>query len=62
MRFLAIAIAAAFVMAVPAAAPVKAEETTIIKKDRDFDRDRGKVVIKKKEEPREKKVIIHKDD
>jgi hypothetical protein len=62
MRFLAIAIAAAFVMAVPAATPVKAEETTIIKKDRDFDRDRGKVVIKKKEEPREKKVIIHKDD
>jgi hypothetical protein len=62
MRSLAIAIAAAFVMAVPAAAPVKAEETTIIKKDRDFDRDRGKVVIKKKEEPREKKVIIHKDD
>jgi hypothetical protein len=61
MRFLAIAIAAAFVMAVPATAPVKAEETTIIKKDRDFDRDRGKVVIKKKKEPRDKKVIIHKD-
>ncbi|HEV2623510.1 MAG TPA: hypothetical protein VGV62_00080 [Xanthobacteraceae bacterium] len=62
MRFLAIAIAAAFVIAVPAAAPVKAEDTTVIKKDRDFDRDRRTVVIKKKEEPRDKKVIIHKDD
>jgi hypothetical protein len=28
---------------------------------RDFDNDRAKVIIKKKEEPRDKKVFIHKD-
>jgi hypothetical protein len=62
MRFLAFAIAAAFVLGLPVAGPAKAEETTVIKKHRDFDNDRAKVVIKKKEEPRDKKVIIHKDD
>jgi hypothetical protein len=62
MRFLALVIAAAFAFSVPAALPVKAEETTVIKKHGDYDRDRAKVVIKKKEEPRDKKVIIHKDD
>jgi hypothetical protein len=61
MRAIMIAITAAFVMSVPMAAAVKAEDTTIIKKD--FDGDRTKTVIKKKEEPREeKKVIIRKDN
>jgi hypothetical protein len=61
MRAIMLAITAAFIMSVPMAAAVKAEETTIIKKD--VDGDRSKTVIKKKEEPREdKKVIIHKDN
>jgi len=62
MRAIMLATAAAFIMSVPMAAAVKAEETTIIKKDVDGDHDRGKTVIKK-EEPRDvdKKVIIHKD-
>jgi len=60
MRILAFAIAAAFALGLPASVPAKAEETTIVKKHRDFDNDRAKVIIKKKEEPR-KKVIIHKD-
>jgi hypothetical protein len=62
MRILAFAIAAAFALAVPAAIPAKAEDTTVIKKHRDYDNDHAKVVIKKKEEPRDKKVILHKDD
>jgi hypothetical protein len=61
MRILALAIAAIFVLSVPASIPAKAEDTTVIKKNRDFDNDRAKVIIKKKEEPRDKKVIIHKD-
>jgi hypothetical protein len=61
MRILAFAIAAAFALGLPASVPAKAEETTIVKKHRDFDNDRAKVIIKKKEEPRSKKVIIHKD-
>jgi hypothetical protein len=60
MRILAFAIAAAFVLSVPVAIPAKAEETTVNKKHRDYDNDRAKVIIKKKEEPRNK-VIIHKD-
>ena len=61
MRAIMLAIAAAFIMSVPMAAAVKAEDTTVIKKD--FDGDRTKTVIKKKEEPREeKKVIIRKDN
>ena len=63
MRAIMLATAAAFIMSVPMAAAVKAEDTTIIKKD--VDGDRSKTVIKK-EEPRdrdvEKKVIIRKDD
>jgi hypothetical protein len=47
MRTIALVLAAAFALSMPTAAVVKAEDTTIIKKDRDFDRD--KVVIKKKE-------------
>jgi hypothetical protein len=62
MRVLAFAIAAAFALGIPASVPAKAEETTVVKKHRDFDSDRAKVIIKKKEEPRDKKVIIHKDD
>ena len=60
MRAIMLATAAAFIMSVPMAAAVKAEETTIIKKD--VDGDRSKTVIKK-EEPRDvdKKVIIKKD-
>jgi hypothetical protein len=63
MRAIMLATAAAFIMSVPMAAAVKAEDTTIIKKD--VDGDRSKTVIKK-EEPRDhdvdKKVIIRKDD
>ena len=63
MRAIMLATAAAFIMSVPMAAAVKAEDTTIIKKD--VDGDRSKTVIKK-EEPRdrdvEKKVIIRKDN
>jgi len=56
-----LAITAAFIMSVPMTAAVKAEDTTVIKKD--VDGDRSKTVIKKKEEPREdKKVIIRKDN
>jgi Ni/Co efflux regulator RcnB len=63
MRAIMLAITAAFIMSVPMAAAVKAEDTTIIKK-KYVDGDRSKTVIKKKEEPRdvEKKVIIHKDN
>jgi hypothetical protein len=57
----ALSLRAACALGMPAVVPAKAEETTVIKKHRDFDNDRAKVVIKKKEEPREKKVIIHKD-
>jgi hypothetical protein len=62
MRAIMLAITAAFIMSVPMAAAVKAEDTTVIKKD--VDGDRSKTVIKKKEEPRdtEKKVIIRKDN
>jgi hypothetical protein len=61
MRILAFAIAAAFALGLPAVVPAKAEDTTVIKKHRDFDNDRAKVIIKKEEEPRDKKVFIHKD-
>ena len=62
MRAIMLATAAAFIMSVPMTAAVKAEETTVIKKDFDGDHDRSKTVIKK-EEPRDvdKKVIIKKD-
>ena len=61
MRVIMLAITAAFIVSVPMAAAVKAEDTTVIKKD--VDGDRSKTVIKKKEEPREdKKVIIRKDN
>ncbi len=62
MRILAFAIAASFALGLPAVVPAKAEDTTVIKKHRDFDNDRTKVIIKKKEEPRDKKVILHKED
>jgi hypothetical protein len=62
MRAIMLAITAAFIISVPMAAAVKAEDTTVIKKD--VDGDRSKTVIKKKEEPRDadKKVIIRKDN
>jgi hypothetical protein len=61
MRAIMLAVAAAFIISVPMTAAVKAEDTTVIKKD--VDGDRSKTVIKKKEEPlEEKKVIIHKDN
>ena len=47
MRTMALVLAAAFALSIPTAAVVKAQDTTIIKKDRDSDRD--KVIIKKKE-------------
>lgn len=49
MRSMALILAAAFALSIPAVTVVKAEDTTIIKKHRDFDRDRGDVVIKKNE-------------
>lgn len=52
-------LAASFALSVPLAATVKAEDTTIIRKDDDGDR--SKTVIKKEEPREEKKVIIHKD-
>jgi hypothetical protein len=66
MRTIILAVAAAFVMSVQMAAPVKAEDTTIIKKDVPGD---STTVIKKRDDvnlfpiphPEEKKVIIHKD-
>jgi hypothetical protein len=62
MRAIMLAITAAFIMSVPMAAAVKAEDTTVIKKD--VDGERSKTIIKKKEEPRDsdKKVIIRKDN
>jgi Ni/Co efflux regulator RcnB len=64
MRAIMLAITAAFIMSVPMAAAVKAEDTTIIKK-KDVDGDRSKTIIKK-DEPRDhdvdKKVIIRKDN
>jgi hypothetical protein len=62
MRAIMLAITATFIMSVPMAAAVKAEDTTVIKKD--VDGDRSKTIIKKKEEPRDvdKKVIIRKDN
>lgn len=61
MRAIMLATAAAILMSVPMATAVKAEDTTVIRKDNDGDR--TKTIIKK-EEPRyeEKKVIIHKDN
>jgi hypothetical protein len=63
MRAIMLAITAAFIMSVPMAAAVKAEDTTVIKKDADGDR--SKTIIKK-EEPRDrdvdKRVIIRKDN
>jgi hypothetical protein len=46
MRAIALVLAAAFALSIPTAAVVKAEDTTVIKKDRDFDRD--KVISRKK--------------
>jgi hypothetical protein len=60
MRKLILAASAvSIMMSVPLAATVRAEDTTIIKKD---DGDSSKTVIKKDEPYGEKKVIIHKDD
>jgi hypothetical protein len=63
MRAIMLATAAAFIMSVPMAVAVKAEDTTVIKKD--VDGERSKTIIKK-EEPRDrdvdKKVIIRKED
>jgi hypothetical protein len=58
-RLILAASAVSIMMSVPLAATVKAEDTTIIKKD---DGDSSKTVIKKDEPYGEKKVIIHKDD
>jgi len=62
MRAIMLAITAAFILSVPMAAAVKAEDTTIIKKNDDGVR--TKTIIKKKEEPRDvdKKIIIRKNN
>jgi hypothetical protein len=60
MRKLVLAVSAvSILMSVPLAATVKAEDTTVIKKD--YPDGDSKTVIKKKDEPSEKKVIIKKD-
>jgi hypothetical protein len=67
MRTVILAVAAAAVMSIQMAAPVKAEDTTVIKKDVPED---STTVIKKRDDinlfpiphPEEKKVIIHKDN
>ena len=59
MRAIALVLGAAFALSTPTAAVVKAEDTTVIKKDRDFDRD--KVIIKKKE-PRHLYMYRDRDD
>jgi hypothetical protein len=46
---MALVLAAAFALSIPMAAVVKAEDTTVIKRDRDRDFDRDKIIIKKKE-------------
>ena len=45
MRAIMLAITAAFIMSVPMAAAVKAEDTTVIKKDVDGDRRDRKSVV-----------------
>lgn len=73
MRTIIFATLATFIVSAPLAVSVKAEETTIIKKDdgvdrsktvikKDGDLGRSKTVIKKDGPVEEKKVIIHKDD
>jgi hypothetical protein len=60
MRKLILAAAAvSIVMGVPLASIVKAEDTTVIKKD--YPDSDSKTVIKKDEPSRDKKVIIKKD-
>jgi Ni/Co efflux regulator RcnB len=66
MRKLIFTCIAATLVAAPMTTIVKAEDTTVIKRDRDGDRD--KTVIKKREEPNvvpvphtEEKTIIKKD-
>jgi hypothetical protein len=64
--FVLAAVAATFAISVPMASSVRAEDTTVIKKDRDAD---TTTVIKKKQEfnvlpvphTEEKKTIIRKD-
>jgi hypothetical protein len=63
MRVLVCAVSAALLMSAPLATAVKAEETTVIKKDSDYDGDSTTVIKKKTEEPAmvEKKTIIKKE-
>jgi hypothetical protein len=66
MRTVMLAAAAAALLSVQMAVPVKAQDTTVIKKDTPED---STTVIKKRDDinllpvphPEEKKVIIHKD-
>ena len=67
MRKIILATAAVLIMSAPLAAPVRAEDTTVIKKDDGFGD--SKTVIEKhddrtivREPTEEKKVIIHHDD
>jgi len=61
MRKLVLAIAAtAFVASIPLASAVRAEDTTVIKKN--YGDGDSKTVIKKDEPSSDKKVIIHKDN
>ena len=63
MRVLVCAVSAALMMSVPLASAVKADETTVIKKERDYDGDSTTVVKKKTDDPAmvEKKTIIKKE-
>jgi hypothetical protein len=59
-RALALAIAAAFAISVRAI-PVMAQDTAAIKKHNDYDNGGPKVIIKKKSDEPENKIIIHKN-
>jgi hypothetical protein len=59
MRVLALAIAAAFAIGV--AVPAMAQDTTVIKKHQGYDNGQSKVIIKKKSDEPQNKVIVHKN-
>lgn len=62
MRILMIAVSAALVLSIPLATSAKTDETTVIKKERDYDGD-STTVIKRTDEPVvEKKTTIIKKE
>jgi hypothetical protein len=61
MRVLALAIAAAFAISLTPVPVMAQDTTTVIKKHQDADNDHSKVIIKKKSDEPENKVIVHKN-